>query len=282
MILDIIIPIYNNEKQLVNCYNKIQEEFKNIKHNLIFVNDYSNDKSLNILKNIYKHDEESTKIISLSKVHGKDIAIYAGLEASKHELVCVYDIDDQINPATVKKMYDYIIEHNNYDQISLRSTNNKETSFLKLFNKLFNLDIDNNIPYTRIITKSVKDAILELTKYHNFSKYSFKLVGFSNYTFKCDIKYIKKYDYKKVLQYSDNPFKPLKLFSISIFIVSLIYLLLVILKVININGNILLFVLLLIICGELLLKNFINNNLITRNLTYYLVKEKIGFDENFL
>ena len=82
MTLDIIIPLYNKEKSILNYYNKINDELKNVKHKFIFVDDSSNDKTLDILKEIYSNDDENVKIISLSNNCGKDLSIKAGLEYS--------------------------------------------------------------------------------------------------------------------------------------------------------------------------------------------------------
>ena len=47
MTLDIIIPLYNKEKSILNYYNKINDELKNVKHKFIFVDDSSNDSKNN-------------------------------------------------------------------------------------------------------------------------------------------------------------------------------------------------------------------------------------------
>ena len=67
MILDVIVTLDDKEKSILNIYNKLEEELKNIKHNIIFVDNASSDKSLELLKNIQKENESCVKIISLSK-----------------------------------------------------------------------------------------------------------------------------------------------------------------------------------------------------------------------
>ena len=63
---------------------------------------------------------------------------------------------------------------------------------------------------------------------------------------------------------------------------SFIYLLLYIFNVVRINESILLFIILLLFALELYTKNNINRCLFKKCRTYYTVKEKIGFDEDFL
>ena len=286
MILDIIIPIFNREKQITNIVNKLNDEFKDIKYNFIFVDDCSNDKTLTILKNLYNQDEDNIKIISLSRNHGKDLAVFAGLNASKHDLICIYDIDSQVSTSNIRKMYNYLLDHNDCDQVCMYS-NYEEKSFftknnIKFFNKIYNLKVNNNITYTRIMKKSVKDAILQMSKHYNYSKYLFEMIGFNTYYVKYDSKEVDKYYLKALLQYSENPFRPFKILSFVTIIIALIYLLLCLLKIISINSSILLFVILLLFAFESYTKNVINRSLYKKCRTYYTIREKIGFDEDFL
>lgn len=286
MILDIIIPVYNKEKSITNIYNKINDELKDIKYNIIFVDDNSNDKTLTVLKNIQTQDEENIKVICLSKVYGKDLSVFAGINHSKHELICVYDIDSQVNTNYIKKMYDYLTSHSDCDQVCLYSNYNGLSGIkkarLKWFNKIFKLNADNNITYTRMFRKNIKDAIKEASKYYNFNKYLFEIIGFNTYYIKYDSNKVQEYNLKVLLEYSDNPFKPFKLFSVFILAVSFVYLLLYLFKIVNVNESILLFILLLIFAFEVYTKNVINRCLFKKCRTYYTIKEKIGFDEDFL
>ena len=50
MKLDVIIPIYNNEKNIRDFYNELHELLKDTKHTIIFIDNSSTDNSYNILK----------------------------------------------------------------------------------------------------------------------------------------------------------------------------------------------------------------------------------------
>ena len=45
MKIDIIVPSYNEEDNVINFYNKVNETLGDIKHNFIFVDDGSKDKT---------------------------------------------------------------------------------------------------------------------------------------------------------------------------------------------------------------------------------------------
>jgi len=282
MKLDIIIPIYNNEKQLLNIYNKINDDFKDIKHTFIFVDDNSEDKSLETIKNIQKNDDENVKVLSMSKSFGKDTCVYVGLKHSKSELVCIYDLDTS-NTSLLKKMYDYIINNDQYDQVCLYS-NLIIPKKIKIFNKIFGLNIDINKTYFRIMKKSVVIGLLELSKKLQFSNYSFELIGFNTYYYKNDIKKESKPEkIKKYLYYSKNPFKFIKYIIIALLIISFLLLLLTIFKIISISNSLLLTILVLLTSLQLSTISFTTNNPNKKECNnYYILKDKIGFDENIL
>ena len=104
--ISIIVPCYNEEEVIKDFYTEVArvfEELKNYKYELVFVNDGSNDKTLEILKKLKKTDRD-IKIISFSRNFGKESAIYAGLENSKGDLVVVIDADLQHPPAKIIDM----------------------------------------------------------------------------------------------------------------------------------------------------------------------------------
>ena len=191
MTLDIIIPIFNKEKQIINIYNKINEELKSIKHNFIFIDNFSTDKSLQVLKELYKEDDTNIKIISLSKYHKKNECIYAGIENSKHDLVCIYDLDLNANTSHILKMYELITNHDEYDEVCMYANTNIKGSLrrnLKLVKKLFNLDIYLNKIYFRMFKRNVLNAIIDNNKYYGFSNYTFDIIGFNVYYSKFECK----------------------------------------------------------------------------------------------
>ena len=287
MILDIIIPIYNKEKQIINYYNKINEELKNIKHNYIFIDNASTDKSFQILKELYKTDESNIKVISLSKTVDKDTLIYAGIKNASHDLICVFDIDLQANTTHISKMYDFLNSHSDYDQVCM-CTNIELSKIHKLkintFNKRFKMNVDLNKTYFRLFRKNMRDAIIEYTNNYKFSKYVFEEIGFNTYYSKFDCKNnIDEFCIKKYLPYVKCPFKHIKNVIYGLLILAFILLMLTIFKVFNISNNVLVIILLLLAALIIKLELFINNYLLKKDRkNIYLIKDKLGFDENVL
>lgn len=116
-ILSIVVPVYNEEKNLNILYKKIKESLKN-KFNdfeIIFVDDGSKDNSYSVLKNIAKQDTQA-RILHLARNFGQTAAMMAGIDESKGDLIVTLDGDLQNDPFDIEKMVKEIDE--GYDVVS--------------------------------------------------------------------------------------------------------------------------------------------------------------------
>ena len=106
--ISVIVPCYNEEESLPIFYeeiNKVMNEMKKIKFELIFINDGSKDRTLKILRELSKKDKH-VRYISFSRNFGKEAGILAGLEASVGDYVCMMDVDLQDPPHLLIEMYE--------------------------------------------------------------------------------------------------------------------------------------------------------------------------------
>ena len=186
--ISVVVPCYYEEKSLPLFYeaiNKVTQTMNELKFELIFVDDGSNDKTLEILKN-YANNDERIKYISLSRNFGKESALYAGIEYSTGDYVAVMDADLQDPPELLIKMYKTIISEE-YDCIATRRKDRKgeppirsffAKCFYKLINKISNADIVDGARDFRLMNRTMVNAILEMKEYNRFSKGIFGWVGF--------------------------------------------------------------------------------------------------------
>ena len=94
--ISIIVPFRNEEKNILNIYNSLTaQNYPTEKYEIIFVDDSSNDNSLNLLKNLQK--KENVSIHSVPKDYFKNAhkkrAIRFGIEKSKGEIIVTTDAD---------------------------------------------------------------------------------------------------------------------------------------------------------------------------------------------
>ena len=188
MKISIVVPCYNEEESLPIFYeeiNKIIEEMKKVKFELIFINDGSNDQTLDILRNLSSNDK-NVRYISFSRNFGKEAGILAGLEASTGDYVCMMDVDLQDPPHLLIEMYE-TLQNNEYDCVATRSVSRNGYSFFrklftkwyyKIINKISKTEIVDGARDFRLMTRQMVDAILSLKEYNRYSKGIFSWVGF--------------------------------------------------------------------------------------------------------
>ena len=102
--LSIIIPVYNEKNTIEKLLNKIHK-LRNIKKEIIVVDDASNDGSFNILK---KNKNKINKLIYHKKNLGKGAAIKSAQKFVKGNVVIIQDADLEYDPADYYKLLHFI------------------------------------------------------------------------------------------------------------------------------------------------------------------------------
>ena len=188
--ISIIVPSYNEEKSIPFFYESICEErekFKKIDVELemIFVDDGSKDRTLEVVKELRVRDEQ-VHYISFSRNFGKEAGIYAGLEHATGDYLVLMDADLQDPPSYLMEMYQAIKEEG-YDSVATRRVDRKgepvirsffARQFYKLMNKISNTEIVDGARDYRLMTRQMADAILSMKEYNRFTKGIYGWVGF--------------------------------------------------------------------------------------------------------
>lgn len=181
--LDIVVPCYNEEEMLPIFYRELSNNLKNINWNVIFINDGSNDNTLEVIKKL-KNSYGNVKYISFSRNFGKESAIYAGLDYSTGDYIVLMDADLQDPPSLIPEMLKYISE---YDIVGTRRVTRKGEPpirsfffffFYKIANKITKIELVDGARDFRLMKREVVNAILDLKEYNRFSKGIFQWVGF--------------------------------------------------------------------------------------------------------
>lgn len=188
-LLTVIVPCYNEEASLKLFYKELLNvinEMKKVDFEILFVNDGSTDKTLDILKDFAKNDDR-VRYISFSRNFGKEAAIMAGLENSKGDYVTLMDADLQDPPPLLKEMYE-IIKNGNYDSVGTRRVNRIgeppirsffARMFYKIINKMSKVEMVDGARDYRLMTRQMVDSIISLKEYNRYSKGLFSFVGFN-------------------------------------------------------------------------------------------------------
>lgn len=107
MLVSIIIPCYNEENTIAKVLEKIKTVNIKASKEIIVVDDYSTDRTREILK-----DYEGIKVVYHEKNFGKGRAIRSGLKKVSGDIVLIQDADLEYNPGDYGKLLKPFVEAN--------------------------------------------------------------------------------------------------------------------------------------------------------------------------
>lgn len=184
-----IVPCFNEEEVIPLYYEEMQkvrkQEEGKIDFEIIFIDDGSKDKTLEVIKKLSEQDE-CIHYVSFSRNFGKEAAMYAGFEHANGEYVVTMDVDLQDPPHLIPEMI-RCIEEEGYDSVATRRVTRKgEPSirsffarrFYGLINKISDADIVDGARDFRMMKRDMVNAILSMPEYNRFTKGIFGWVGF--------------------------------------------------------------------------------------------------------
>ena len=239
MDISVIIPVYNEEKNIQNLYDRLSGVMRNLNvtYELIFVNDGSNDASIGLIKVLSKKHTE-VKYISFSRNFGHQIAVTAGLDKTVGDAVVIIDADLQDPPELIIEMYQKRSE--GFDVIYAKRKNRQGEGFLKLWtakmfyrilSKMTAISIPVDTGDFRMIDKKIVEVLREMPEKNKYLRGQISWVGF-NQTF---VEYDRQerhagetgYTYRKMLHFAFDGITafsdvPLKIVTYFGFMVSII------------------------------------------------------------
>lgn len=184
-----IVPCFNEEEVIPLYYEEMQkvrkQEEGKIDFEIIFIDDGSKDKTLEVIKKLSEQDE-CIHYVSFSRNFGKEAAMYAGFEYANGEYVVTMDVDLQDPPHLIPEMI-RSIEEEGYDSVATRRVTRKgeppirsffARRFYGLINKISDADIVDGARDFRMMKRDMVNAILSMPEYNRFTKGIFGWVGF--------------------------------------------------------------------------------------------------------
>lgn len=171
MLLSIVVPMYNEAAGVNQFHSKLLKPSlvdTSIPYEIIYVNDGSNDNTLEALQQIAKKDK-AVKVVSLSRNFGKEIATTAGIHQSAGDAVIIMDGDGQHPPTLIGE---FIKQWKDGAQvvIGVRNSNQKEGAVKKWGSKLF-YKLFNSTSGTEIVPKSTDFRLIDSTVRTEFMKF---------------------------------------------------------------------------------------------------------------
>ena len=254
--ISIIIPAYNEEESLPYLYERLEKlmgEMQNYEFEILFVNDGSRDKTMQIIKE-FRQKDERISYVGFSRNFGKEIAMIAGLDYAKGDCVIFMDADLQDPPELIPELVKYWEE--GYDDVYARRSSRKGETWLKKFTSkmyykvlqsLTRVPIQKDTGDFRLLDRRCVNALRKLRESQRCSKSMFSWIGYN----KKEVLYERdpriagktKWNYRKLIDlaidgitsFTTSPLRISTYLSIPTFLALFVYFIYVIIKCITQN-----------------------------------------------
>ncbi len=243
--LSVIVPLFNEEQNIGALNERIITVLASmsISNEIIYINDGSKDKTLPLVIGL-THQFPNVKYIDFSRNFGHQQAISAGIQFAKGKYLVIMDGDGQDPPELLPELYNKAVS--GFEVVYAKRKKRQGEGLLKKFTaklfyrilaKITNIEIPVDTGDFRIIHQKVQRILNQMPEQHKYIRGQIAWIGF-NQTF---IEYDReermsgqtKFTYRKMIGFAIDGISgfstwPLKVATISGFIVSFISFLLII------------------------------------------------------
>ncbi len=170
--LSIVVPLYNEEENVVLLTKKIHESLKDYQYQIIYVDDFSTD---NTRKTVKGMNDDKVHLILLKKNYGQSLALAAGIDYAEGEYIITMDGDLQNDPSDIPQMLEYAV-NDDYDVVTGIRAKRKDSLLKKIPSKIANflvrrvtkLDIKDNGCALKVFTSDIAKDLNLYGEMHRF------------------------------------------------------------------------------------------------------------------
>ena len=185
--VSIIVPCYNEQESLPHLYEAVKvvmDALPQYKWELLFLNDGSKDKTIEIIHQLYEQDER-VSYVDLSRNFGKEKAMLAGFDYCKGDCCVMMDADLQDPPMLIKDMLRYWVE--GYEDVyAKRKDRGKEPWLRKKLSMLFynlldrstRFEVLKNVGDFRLLDRKCIEALRQTRESERYTKGLFCWIGY--------------------------------------------------------------------------------------------------------
>ncbi|ABI82586.1 glycosyltransferase family 2 protein [Francisella tularensis] len=182
----IIIPVKDEAEGIEHLFARLMPILEKLptKYELVFINDGSNDNTLELLLEKQK-DIPEIAIVDLSRNFGKEAALFAGFANCNGDAAISIDADLQDPPELILEMVQHWLD--GYEVVTaVRENRDTDTStkkhtaglFYKVMNKISDTKLTPNAGDYRLLNRAAVNAFLELKEKIRFNKGLLTWIGF--------------------------------------------------------------------------------------------------------
>ena len=185
--VSIMIPCYNEQESLRALYSELTKTLSpidNYSFELLFINDGSHDKTLQIIEELYRNDNRIS-YIDLSRNFGKENAMLAGFDYAQGDCLVIMDADLQHPPSLIPELL-YWWEQGYDDVYAKRAERGKESlmrkylslAFYSILERSTRFEILKNVGDFRLLDRKCVEAMKLLRENERYTKGMFCWIGF--------------------------------------------------------------------------------------------------------
>jgi len=194
--LSVVIPCYNEEACLAELHRRVSaaaREAVGASHEIVLINDGSRDGSWQIMQELAARDSRVVAI-NLSRNHGHQLALTAGLDLCSGARILIIDADLQDPPELLSAMMAEMDRSAADVVFAVRRVRQGETAFKKatakvfyrMLDKLTDVDIPLDTGDFRLMSRRALDAFLSLPEQARFIRGMVSWIGFKQVPFVYD------------------------------------------------------------------------------------------------
>lgn len=189
--LSIVVPVFNEEGSIDAFLDRVRPILARIElrgYEIIFVNDGSRDRTLEILE-ARAGASSDIRVIDLSRNFGKEVALTAGLDHATGDAVIPIDVDLQDPPELIAEMvsrwqqgFDVVLAARNDRSTDTRFKRVTAGLFYRIMMRLSDVPIPPQTGDFRLMDRRVVEALKLMPERARFMKGVFAWVGFRTST----------------------------------------------------------------------------------------------------
>jgi dolichol-phosphate mannosyltransferase len=214
--LSIVVPCFNEQACLPALYERLSGAARKAvgeDYEIVLVNDGSRDSSWPIMRNMAA-DDRHVMAVNLSRNHGHQLALTAGLDLCRGDAILIIDADLQDPPELLSDMMQAMRDEDADVVYGVRRSRSGETAFkratahgfYRLLSRATEVDIPVDAGDFRLMSRRSLDALLAMPEQARFIRGMVAWIGFRQVPFAYDRQErfagSTKYPFKKMLRFA--------------------------------------------------------------------------------
>ena len=196
MMLSIVVPCFNEEACLTMLHERLTATARGAAgadYELVLINDGSRDRSWEIMRRLAATDPHLVAV-NLSRNHGHQLALTAGLDLCQGDRILIIDADLQDPPELLPAMLKIMGESEADVVYGVRKSRRGETAFkratahgfYRLLSRATEVDIPLDAGDFRLVSRRALDALLAMPEQARFIRGMVAWIGFKQVAFPYD------------------------------------------------------------------------------------------------